>query len=270
MVVDKKSIAECNREAWNEAGIYHQKARGNFLVEGFLAPDFTTFNRDCDHILRAKLDEIGLAGKTVAQLPCNNGRELLSLIRLGAREGVGFDISDIAIEEARKLADISKLNVKFERTDILDIDEKYNNLFDFIYISEGSLQWFPDLNQYFKVVAKLLKKNGNILIFEIHPIALLFETDFQPHNLSLNNILSYFEKGPHNYKNGLDYIGGKKYDAQPCYWFMHKLSDILNALTKNKIETLNINEYNNELANNSTIEQINTIPLSYTLIGKKK
>jgi SAM-dependent methyltransferase len=240
------------------------------LTDGFSTPNFTTFDRDCDGVLVAKLKEINLAGKTISQLPCNNGRELLSLMRFGAKEAVGFDISDEAIEEARELADISKMNVKFERTDILEIDDEYNERFDFIYISEGSLQWFPDLNEYFGIVSKLLKKDGEVLIFEMHPLAYMFEEGSRPDDPGADCTVSYFEKGPYHYKKGLDYIGGGKYDAKTCYWFVHKLSDILKALSKNKIELVDFDEFDMELANNAAAIQSGGFPLSYMLKGRKK
>jgi SAM-dependent methyltransferase len=166
-----KEISEKNREAWNEAMVYHQKARKGSLQEGFKNPNFTTLNRDCDEILIGKLNEIDFKEKIIAQLPCNNGRELLSLVKLGAKKGIGFDISDAAIAEANELKAISNLNAEFYRTNILDIDDTFNNSIDFIYISEGSLQWFSSLNDYFNIVSKLLKPNGKILIYEIHPFA---------------------------------------------------------------------------------------------------
>ena len=101
--MDIKSITEKNRAAWNEAVSYHQKARNKSLHNGFKKLDFTTFNRECDKCLLPKLRNINFVGKTVAQLPCNNGRELLSLLKLGADKAVGFDISDVAIDEAKKL-----------------------------------------------------------------------------------------------------------------------------------------------------------------------
>ncbi len=100
-------------------------------------------------------------------------------MRLGAKEGVGFDISDAAISEAEELAGIAKLNARFVRTNALEIDETYNDCFDFIYISQGSLQWFPDLNDYFSVISRLLKKDGKIIIFEIHPFKYFFENGFR-------------------------------------------------------------------------------------------
>lgn len=67
----------------------------------------------------------------------------MSLINIGAESGVGFDISDEAIKEANELKEISGLNCDFIRTDVYDIDEKYNNRFDLVYISIGQFSTTP-------------------------------------------------------------------------------------------------------------------------------
>ena len=268
--MNKKTITETNRAAWNQALEYHQKARNNSLEIGFENSNFTTFNRDCDEILIEKLNNIDFSGKIISQMPCNNGRELLSLMAFGAKKGVGFDISDIAISEAKELAEISKLNVKFERVDILDIDNEYNDYFDFIYISEGSLQWFQDLNDYFSVVSRLLKKDGQVLVFEMHPFAYFFENGFDIEKQNFDKIISYFNRGPYNYEDGLDYIGGVKYESKECFWFMHKISDIFNAILNHDMEIQEFNEYNMEMANNDSIKFLEKFPLSYILIANKK
>lgn len=249
---------------------YHQAARKNSLQLGFKNSDFTTLNRDCDNILIKKLTEINLTGKIITQMPCNNGRELLSLMRLGAKEGIGFDISDVDISEAKQLADISKLNAKFIRTNILEIGDKYNEYFDFGYISEGSLQWFPDLYDYFNVVSRMLKKGGQILIFEMHPFAYFFENGFDFGKQNFDKLTSYFEKGPYGYKTGLDYVGGVEYEASKCFWFMHKMSDIINALFRAGFEIEEFEEYNLEMANNQETKLYEKFPLSYMLVAKKK
>ena len=264
------NITESNRAAWNEALTYHRKARNNSLQIGFANPGYTTLNRDCDDVLIVKIREMNISGKTISQMPCNNGRELLSLMHFGAKEAVGFDISDAAIKEAKQLAEISRLNAKFERVNILEIDHKYNGYFDFIYISEGSLQWFPDLNEYFSVVSRLLKENGKILIFEIHPFSYLFDNDDYMKKQDFNKTISYFNKSPHHYKTGMDYVGGVQYEAKKCYWFMHKMSDIINAVLQNGINIQEFHEYNLEMANNETVKQLDKFPLSYILTGKKQ
>ena len=266
----KRTTCEKNREAWNEATLFHRKARNNSLHEGFKNPNFTTFDRDCDDILIKKLNEIDFTDKVVAQLPCNNGRELLSLLKFGAKKGVGFDISDAAISEANELKAIANLKVEFYRTNILDIDDTFNGTIDFIFISEGSLQWFSSLNDYFKTVSKLLKPNGKVLIYEIHPFAYFFEPSNDLHEEpTLNNFISYFEKGPYSYKNGMDYVGQTAYDAKECCWYMHTMSDIINAIISNGLKIEKIEEYNKEMANNERVNNIEKFPLSYIVNCRK-
>ena len=129
-----EKIFESNRAAWNQATAYHQKALNHSLHIGFQDPAFSTFKRERDSVVNDKLKKIDFSGKAIAHIPCNNGRELLSLMRLGAKEGVGFDISDAAISEAEELAEIAKENARFVRTNALEIDETYTNYFEFIYI----------------------------------------------------------------------------------------------------------------------------------------
>ncbi len=207
-------------------------------------------------------------------------------MKFGAtKEAIGFDISDIAILEAKQLAEIAELNAKFIRTNILEIGDKYDGYFDFIYISEGSLQWFPDLNKYFSIISRLLKQNGSVLIIEIHPLAYFIENGLNPEKQNSNYASSYFEKGPYNYKDGLDYVGGVLYEANDCYWFMHKMSDILNAIIHSCVEIMEFNEYNVEITNDPewiklTAEKkrqrlaeqkiYKKFPLSYILTGKRK
>ncbi len=263
-------MIESNRKAWNQALQYHQKARNNALQAGFADPAFTTFDRDCDQVLLQKLQAIDFAGKTIAQLPCNNGRELLSLMRFGAQAAVGFDLSDVAIAEAKQLAEIANLNAAFERTNVLDIGDQYNGRFDLIYISEGSLQWFSDLDEYFAVVARLLKAGGEVLIFEMHPFAYFFENGFAFETQNFEALTSYFEKGPYHYENALDYVGGTAYKSEEGHWFMHKLSDIINAVLGSKIAIQAFEEYNLEMANNELAKGMDKFPLSYILTGKKR
>lgn len=267
--MDQKKITETNREAWNQAIEYHKRARQDSLKKGFSDPNFTTFNRECDIMMIEKIKSISLSGKTIAHIQCGNGNELLSLMRLGASKGVGFDISDTAITEAGKLAKIAKANATFERVNILEISDKYNGYFDFIFISEGSLIWFPDINEYFAVVSRLLKPGGHVLIFELHPFALIFDNGFEFEKQNFDDLVSYFNKTPYNHPDGLDYVGGVKYKSKTCLCFMHKMSDIITAILKNGISIKEFDEYNYDSVYNDTEKVNGKFPLTFLIIGKK-
>jgi SAM-dependent methyltransferase len=269
--MDINQTSQMNREAWNEAAEYHRKGRGEALRKGFANPEFSVFTRPYDGVLLEQLSKIGFRGKTIAQLPYNNGRELISLLRLGAGRAVGFDISDAAIAEARELAQAARADIQFMRTDILSIDRAFDGLFDFIYISEGSLQWFASLDDYFAVVARLLKPGGQALIFEMHPFAYFFERiDGGKKPITLDDFPSSFEPGPFTYARGMDYVSGKEYDAKECRWFLHQFSGIITALSWNGLAIESMHEYEFELAENKLLAGRKNLPLSYIIQVRTK
>ena len=66
-------------------------------------------------------------GKSVFQAPCNNGREILSFINMGASEGVGFDISDENIAFSDKLKNVSGIQAEFILTNVYEIPDTFYN-----------------------------------------------------------------------------------------------------------------------------------------------
>src|SRR6266540_2015773 len=98
--MQRAEYTSANRRAWNEAAPVHDKYRLTQVVTDFHQPGPSSLSAVATQILK----QIDLEGKSVAQLCCNNGRELLSIKHLGAGRCVGFDISDNFIEQARELA----------------------------------------------------------------------------------------------------------------------------------------------------------------------
>nr|MBN2277470.1 class I SAM-dependent methyltransferase [candidate division Zixibacteria bacterium] len=268
--MDIKKYTEANREAWNEVTPIHRKARRVDLKEAFRKKGFSTL----DDIVTLKFKELGIADKNVAQVCCNNGRELLSMLNLGAVSGVGFDISDEAIAEACELAEISGLNGHFVRTDIYDIGPEYNAAFDLIYISIGALPWMPDLERFFTVVAGMLKSGGFLVIYEQHPLvymlALQGDKEFdkaEPARL----VHSYFREEPWVENTGIDYIGKSRYSSKTMYNFTQPLYKIMNAIIRNGITITEFNEYAHDIS--SEFEHLldnGKLPLSCLLICRKE
>jgi len=193
--VRRKDITEANRKAWNQATPIHQKGRAGSLKKLFKQKGYSTL----DDLITARLKDLGLKGKRVAQLCCNNGRETLSLVNLGAESAVGFDISDEAINEAKEFAEISGLNCDFVRSDVYDIGEEYYNQFDLIYISIGALSWLPDLDRFYRIVTAMLKREGLLVVYEMHPFTYLLaaedEEGYDPDN-PLKITFSYYRTEP--------------------------------------------------------------------------
>ncbi|WP_372423714.1 class I SAM-dependent methyltransferase [Salinarimonas chemoclinalis] len=213
------------REAWDEAAPIHWQHTQR-LVTAFENPQ-TSF---VTPIHAAELARAGLEGAEVAQLNCNNGRELISMTRLGARRGVGFDISTGFVDQARRLAEAAGAPCTFEATDVYEISGRHDGRFDLVVVTSGALCFMPDLDAYVRVAKRLLKPGGRLNIYDCHPIIDMLELDRDRGERPVAFVRSYFDKRPLPHRSGLDYVGGSTYDAKEIYYFHYTLEDILSAV----------------------------------------
>ncbi len=77
---------ELAEAAWDEAALIHRSKKHKDWVNSFASSDMLPID-DCLKTLLLKAD---LKGKSIGQLNCNNGRELISLKILGAHTCVGL------------------------------------------------------------------------------------------------------------------------------------------------------------------------------------
>jgi 2-polyprenyl-3-methyl-5-hydroxy-6-metoxy-1,4-benzoquinol methylase len=264
-----KKYTESNRAAWNEVMPLHQAVAKEKWDRAFLQPNCVCL----DEGEIGSLQEMGIQGKDVVHLCCNNGVELLSLKNLGARVCVGFDISEEAIKEAGERAQRCQIDCRFIRSDVYDIGAEYEEQFDVVYITAGCFGWLPDLQLFMEKAAALLRRNGRIFIHEIHPFSEMLPFDGSEEAASLRIVEPYFKKEPYADQGGLDYVGGSEYLSKTTqYWFVHTLSGILMSLINNRIIIEHFWEYEADIsAGHRRIEEAKAgIPLSYILIGRKQ
>ncbi|MDH3691735.1 MAG: class I SAM-dependent methyltransferase, partial [Gammaproteobacteria bacterium] len=224
----RRRYTAANREAWDEVAPIHKKLNHDQLLDGFATKGYNTLEAHCTE----RLSEIGLVGKSVAQLCCNNGRELLSVKNMGADYCVGFDASSEFIDQAGELANVAgHKDVEFVVTDIYDIDSSFFERFDIVMVTIGVLGWMPDLSAFLEIASKLLKGGGHMFIEETHPVLMMYEEGEgdAPSYLAY----SYFHDEPWRETSGLDYYGRTKYESKPNYSFQHTLSDIFMAAIEN-------------------------------------
>lgn len=259
-----KNYIEANRAAWNTAALYHQQAMADEWMQGFTKPGYTTFN-EYDYNL---YKHIPFKGKSVFQAPCNNGREILSFINLGASEGVGFDIGDENIAFSNKLKSISELQAEFYRTDVYEISNQFNNRFDIGMISVGSIMWMPDLKEYFQIYRRLLKTGGILFIYEMHPMTNVFPYSFGKRE-TIEFETSYFSKDILVTKESLDYYGNAEYVSPPQYTFQYPISEVIQNLIDLQFFIREFKEYPHDLGGGHVYLE-GKIPLCYHLWAEKR
>jgi len=267
--MDIEDYAERNREAWNEVAPIHRRGRKVDLREEVLSDSFNVLGEVEVEVFR----RIGLSGKRVAHLCCNNGRELISILKMGAARGTGFDISDEGIKEARLLAELAQVQCDFVRTNALDIGDEHDGAFDVVFFSVGALTWFHDLNPLFEIVARILAPHGWLVIYEMHPFTdmLAMKTDegYDAEN-EMKIVFSYFRREPWVDEYGLDYVGGTTYASKPSYSFPHTLGETISAIAGRGLVILELREYPHDLSNGfKGVEKQQKLPLSYLVLASK-
>jgi 2-polyprenyl-3-methyl-5-hydroxy-6-metoxy-1,4-benzoquinol methylase len=112
-----------------------------------------------------EMNEMGdVSGKKMLHLQCHFGIDSLCWARLGANV-TGIDLSDAAIDEAKKLNDELGLNAKFICCNIFDLHPQNANsskapplaglgeVFDIIFTSYGVISWLPDLDKWAEIIS---------------------------------------------------------------------------------------------------------------------
>ncbi len=261
----RKEITNANRESWEEVAPLHRVQNLERLMSAFQEPGYSCL----DEVETARLLALGVAGKDVAQLCCNNGRELLSIKNMGARRCVGFDGAQGFIEQARELAAAGAIDCTFVGIDVYEIPSDYDTCFDLATVTIGVLGWMPDLRGFFSVAARLLRPGGALFIYEQHPILDMVEPGKADEPVSWD--YSYFREEPFVETEGLDYYGGGTYESKPLSSFHHTMSDIIMAGIESGLGVEHFQELPNHISMTwyNVAQQGPRLPMSYTLVLRK-
>lgn len=221
----RKQYTEANRIAWDEVAPRHAAHNNAGLREAVRSPDYVSFDGE----ILATLQAVGVAGKDIIQLGCNNARETLSLRNMGAARCVGVDASAAFLAHGRELVRIAAAGDRVEllEADIYELPARFAGAFDRVLVTIGVIGWMPDLKAFFEVVRGLLKPGGLLVMQEMHPVLLMYEEDPQGGPSVPRH--SYFGAQVWEETGGLDYYGHETYASKPNYSFMYRLDEILTA-----------------------------------------
>lgn len=258
---------EINRQSWNNRTDIHLKSEF-YDLDGFLNGK-TSLNE-------IELKLLGdIKGKTILHLQCHFGQDTISLGRLGAAV-TGVDLSDKAIESAKRIAKETNSDAKFICCDIYDLPNHLDEEFDIVFTSYGTIGWLPDLDKWGKIISKFLRPNGQLVFVEFHPVVWMFDDNFDKIGYRYFNSGAIIET-----ENGT--YADKNADITQSYvMWNHGLSEVLNSLIGNGLEINSLDEFDYSPYNcfNKTIafepkkfriEHLNDkIPMVYSIIATRK
>lgn len=224
----EKDYIEINRQSWNNRVDTHLKSEF-YDVEGFLKGK-TSLNE-------IELGLLGdIKGKKLLHLQCHFGQDTISLSRLGAAV-TGVDLSDKAIESARKIAKDTNSNATFICCDIYDLPNHLDERFDIVFTSYGTIGWLPDLDKWAKIISGFLKQKGKFVFVEFHPVVWMFNDDFDKIGYR------YFNSGAIVETENGTYADREANITQSYVMWNHGIGEVMNNLINNGLEINSFNEF---------------------------
>jgi SAM-dependent methyltransferase len=262
-----RTMHEANRAGWNEGAISYTQAINEtieFLREG---------HSNLHPIERQNLGSLGKWCKMAIHLQCASGRDTISLLNEGVERVIGVDISDVHIENARKISAALNAPAEWYRCDVLDTPHELDGTADLVYTGRGALCWLHDLDAYAKVVYRILKPGGIYHVLDDHPAAFLFDLESNTYTYSGTSYFGAVESGvgwPSTYIG--DSIGIPLDQQSRKYERGWNLMDIFNALTGSGLRIEYLGEHPDpywELFPNLLPELRGRIPLTFSMLAKK-
>src|SRR5690554_2087360 len=262
----EKNYISINKESWNNKTDAHLNSEF-YDLDGFM--------KGKNSLNSIELNLLGeVKGKTILHLQCHFGQDTISLNRLGA-EVTGVDLSDKAIESARKIAAETNATAKFICCDIYDLPEHLDEQFNIVFTSYGTIGWLPDLDKWANVISHFLKPGGKFVFVEFHPYIWMYDDD-------LNEIAySYFKDQPIAETKNSSYTDGEFKEEIESIGWNHGLGEVVNSLIQNGLILNSLNEYDYSpygiFAGNEEFEKGkfrvkkfgNKIPLVYSITATK-
>ena len=184
--------------------------------------------------LRAhEIEDLGeVRGRDLVHLQCHIGLDTLSWARLGARV-TGLDFSTAAIAAAQALAARIGAEARFVAAEVYDAPAALGAQYDIVYTGVGALNWLPDMDLWARTIHALLRRGGQLYLYEFHPLEWVLGDD-------LTLLYDYFTP-PEGYRAGpVTYAGQSAPDAAATLQWNHPLGEVVTALVKAglMIETL--------------------------------
>jgi 2-polyprenyl-3-methyl-5-hydroxy-6-metoxy-1,4-benzoquinol methylase len=112
-----------------------------------------------------------LAGRRVMNLLGSHGSKAVAMALLGA----DVTVADISAENARyatELAEAAGVQIRYLVADVLDLpEEELSGTYDLVLMELGVLHYFIDLHPLARVIFRLLKPGGRLVLQDFHPFS---------------------------------------------------------------------------------------------------
>ena len=255
-MTETKKYTSQNRLAWDEIAEVREK---KMETAEFFAEGGCTLS---DEVLAVAGDVYGLS---LCHLQCATGEDTLSWANQGAH-ATGIDLSPKQIELAKQKAAAARLPVRFIASDIYALPAHlFAERFDILFTGGGAIVWLPDLQEWAKIIARLLKPSGRLIIDEEHPLAGCMEVQ----DGAIRIVDDYFARKPETFIGWTHFSGGE-HATEKKYEFTWPLGDVVTALARAglRIDLLEERPSQAEWRFGDKLDEVARIPGEYVLVAR--
>ena len=258
---------ESNRKSWNEGALHGYTPEIDSTIE-FIRSGKSNLHPVERTYLGKYLPTCDLA----IHLQCASGRDTLSLLNEGVARVIGVDISDVHIDNARRISSALNAPAEWYRCDVLDTPAELNSSADLVYTGRGALNWLQDLDSWAQVVARLLKPGAVASVFDGHPITWLFKPESSTYEYSGINYFGHCDSGagwPDTYIGDIGVPLEQQAIHYECLW---PVSRIFQALTRAGLAVVHFGEHPESFWDefpNLKPELSGRIPNTFSMLAKK-
>ena len=249
-----------------ETGAYWDEIAGGY--GGRDADDDTAFLKSGGSYFsepeRLLLGDLSPWCRRAIHLQCSHGNDALSLLRQGASEVIGVDISKRLLEIAERKTRALAAPAQWVHADILETPPHLNGTAALVYTGKGALCWMLDLEAWAQVVARLLVPGGRLFIWEGHPLDWVWDLDADGYALDP-------EHGDYFSEKFRDRLFSRVTEATPHYrqW---TLGQIVSSVIDAGLVLDHLQEYPERFWNqfpNIPAETLRKLPHSFALLAHK-
>ena len=166
-------------------------------------------------------------GIKIANICGSCGKKAIPFALLGADVTI-FDISEGNKKYAMEVVEEANVDITYEVGDVLEIDlGKYSEKFDVVFMEGGILHYFHDIDEFMKIMNKLLKTDGKIICSDFHPFTKISDI------LNLQQpTMSYFSKEVFEGEmaHARFYEDEIRVKIPKCSYRKYTISEIINSL----------------------------------------
>ncbi|WP_034262686.1 class I SAM-dependent methyltransferase [Actinospica robiniae] len=212
-----------NRSAWEAASEKHVREYQELLARA--RNECSLFAQELD-LLRPILAH----SPEVVHLQSGHGLDDIALVDAGARSVVGVDFSQVAATAAQRRADELGAPCRYVVAELPGAP-LHDACADLVYTGKGALIWLPDLRAWAADVARLLRPEGHLFVYESHPAVPLWTWDEDEPRIRADR--GYFERSHVN----------DTFPAHGAVEYQATLAEVINAVLSADLELQYVAEF---------------------------